>query len=410
MRAIQIIPFFAIFALFYGCTIEHAEEQIVATHANGVKKTSIWTYPDGEILKRNEWYNDGIKELEIPYKDSVPHGEFKRWTGFGDLVMVGEYRKGKRHGKWTSYFGGHFNKKTEAIRYYENDHPVGDWTGWHFNGEKAFEEHYSDNGDTVGVWERWYENGKLAERNSCHHLDSIGFIEEFYENGKRRQYTACSFGVFNGEHTEYTADEKNEPILRESYRNGILNGERILLYKREHWNDGVRDSVWRWEDDRGNLIRESEFTNGTGIAYGHCEDNLSALCAETSFVANVPGGSLDSLSRGTATSGATLWYRKKDHNLRYEEIWLNGEIAESRSFYPDSLGGKMASQGFWKNSKRDGIWRNWYKNGTLRDSLSFVDGEQVGEQFSYDSTGRMTIHKTTAGKKRPVIMHIPGTN
>jgi hypothetical protein len=25
-------------------------------------------YSDGEILKRNEWYSNGIKELEIPYK------------------------------------------------------------------------------------------------------------------------------------------------------------------------------------------------------------------------------------------------------------------------------------------------------------------------------------------------------
>ena len=55
--------------LFSGCTVERAQEQVLAEHANGAKKTSIWVYPDGEILKRNEWYTDGIKELEIPYKD-----------------------------------------------------------------------------------------------------------------------------------------------------------------------------------------------------------------------------------------------------------------------------------------------------------------------------------------------------
>ena len=92
---------------------------------------------------------------------------------------------------------------------------------------------------------------------------------------------------------------------------------------------------------------------------------------------------------GRAVKGATLWYYKKGHDLRYEEIWENGEIATSRSFYPDSLGGKLASEAFWKEGKRNGILRNWYKSGVLRDSLTFVNGERVGEQFSYDSTGKL---------------------
>jgi antitoxin component YwqK of YwqJK toxin-antitoxin module len=52
--------------------------------------------------------------------------------------------------------------------------------------------------------------------------------------------------------------------------------------------------------------------------------------------------------------------------------------------------------------------RNWYRSGVLMDSLTYVNGERVGEQFSYDSTGKLTIHKTEAGKNRPVIMHLLG--
>ena len=118
------LAFFALLCSFAGCTVERAEEQIIARHVNGVKKTSIWVYSDGTILKRNEWYNDGIKELEIPYKNNMPNGEFKRWTGFGDVAMIGSYKDGLRDGKWTSYYQ---NKKVEAIRYYKDDHPVGDW-------------------------------------------------------------------------------------------------------------------------------------------------------------------------------------------------------------------------------------------------------------------------------------------
>ena len=73
----------------------------------------------------------------------------------------------------------------------------------------------------------------------------------------------------------------------------------------------------------------------------------------------------------------------------------------------------MASKGFWivgpeGKDIRHGIWRNWYPNGVLRDSLTYVLGERIGDQFSYDSTGKLTIHKTENGKNRPVIMHILG--
>ena len=387
MRFLHFATFFCVFAFFCGCTVERAEEQVVERHANGVKKTSVWVYPDGEILKRNEWYNNGIKEFEIPYKDNVPHGEIKRWTGLGNVVMVGQYKKGKREGKWTSYYG-----------------------------DKAFEEHYNDKGDTVGVWKKWSKNGKIQEENSCHGGDSLGIIVEYYENGKRRHSTSCRYGVFNGPQITYAADEKNSWLVTEGYTDGVLNGPRefylpsedgLLPYRRERWKMGARDSVWRLDDGHLHLVIESEFVNGTGIGYGQCEYNYGMICAETSFVAGVPGGTLDSSAvLGRAVKGATLWYYKKGHDLRYEEIWENGEIAISRSFYPDSLGGKLASEAFWKEGKRNGILRNWYKSGVLRDSLTFVNGERVGEQFSYDSTGKLTIHKTEAGKNRPVIMHL----
>ena len=416
MKVCQLLVFLAFLCSFVGCTVERAEEQVIATHANGVKKTSVWVYPDGEILKRNEWYNDGIKELEIPYKDNVPHGEFKRWTGFGDVAMIGYYKKGLRDGKWTSYYVERLNsRKKEAERYYKDDHPVGDWEGWHYDGTKAFEEHYNEKGDSIGVWKKWSKSGKLLEENSCHGGDSAGTIVEYYDNGKRRHLTGCRYGVLHGPQITYAADEKNSWLVTEGYTNGVLDGARefylpsddgLRPYRREHWEKGVRDSIWRLDDGLLHLVIESEFVNGTGIGYGQCEDNYGMICAETSFVANVPGGTLDSSAiLGHTLKGATLWYYKKGHDLRYEEFWENGEIAVSRSFYPDSLGGKLASEAFWKEGKRNGILRNWYASGILRDSLSYVNGERVGEQFSYDSTGKLTIHKTEAGKNRPVIMH-----
>ena len=167
------------------------------------------------------------------------------------------------------------------------------------------------------------------------------------------------------------------------------------------------------------------------MAYGTCTNTSTLFCAETLFVRSaLPSGTLDSCTlshkdaykQNIGKFPATLRYIKAGHRLLYEEYWAYGDrqnynapyIRTSRSFYPDSMGGKMASEGFWQidsndhKPKRHGVWRNWYPSGILKDSLAYVNGERIGDQFSYDSTGRLTIHKTEHGKNRPVIMHLLG--
>lgn len=452
---LPFLPLLGTCGVLYGCTIEHAEEQVLEKHVNGTKKTSVWVYPDGEILKRNEWYDNGIKEFEIQYKNNVPHGKIKRWTVLGDVALNGEYKNGKREGTWTSYFVERLNsRRKEAVRHYKDDHPVGDWEGWHFNGNKAFEEHYDENGDTVGVWKKWYDNGVLAEENSCH--EEHGYIKRYGRNCKILEYFSCENGLLVGEWKKYyesygpadsSAGNCEQAQIKEE---GIADNDILFDPHTTYRADGSllkkimsdpfkgREKI-QWFDEQNNVVRESIFiteeTDGpvesSGITYGTCDTSSTLFCAETSFVRSAnPSGTLDSstlsfkdaykLSIGKYP--ASLRYIKAGHVLLYEEFWAYDDpptnygdpaLRVSRSFYPDSMGGGMASEGFWGNpnakgeSKRHGIWRNWYPNGILKDSLNYVNGERVGEQFGYDSTGKLTIHKTEAGKNRPVIMHLP---
>jgi len=456
MKFPYLLVFFALLCSLTSCTVERPEEQIIERHANGVKKTSIWIYPDGDIQKRNEWYNNGIKELEIPYKNGVPHGKFKRWTGFGDVALTGSYNKGLRNGKWTSYYA---NKKVEAIRFYKEDHPIGDWEGWHHNREKSFEEHYDDNGNPTGVWKKWHDNGVLSEEHTCHKVPAVknksgnldirtGYYKRFAKNCKILEYFSCTDGLKNGTYKFYyqtfdapdtTSEKCNQAALREE---GISEADSTLYPTANYRADGTfmkkiqfhptrGIEKIQWFDENNNVIRESVFTTSgkndsrkkTGISYGTCESSSTLFCAETSYVqSDLPNGILDSstLSDKDAyklnigKNPASLRYTKTGHTLLYEELWAADSSRPdavpqrlvSRSFYPDSTGGSIATLGYWKNGKRHGIWRNWYANGNLRDSLTFISGERIGDQFSYDSTGKLTIHKTEAGKNRPVIMHL----
>ena len=388
------IVILAIFSIFAGCTTEKAQEQVVSYHVNDLKKTSIWVFPDGEIAKQVEWHTNGIKKLEIPFKNNVPHGEFKEWTNHGDVVGTGYYKKGKKDGTWKSFY---YDKKLQAERYYKDDHPVGDWEGFHYNGNKAFEEHYDKKGDTIGVWKKWYPNGNIAEENNCHSKDSIGFVTFYSTDSIKSSEYQCLKGKYDGFAREYYPSGKI--MIEGRYKNGLIDGTWMFLkadgtpQKQEFWTKAQRDSLWVWFNTNGDTLKQSLFEKGTGVSYGTCHNgDTDFICAESTFVAGELSGK--------------VWYMKRDKRLRYEEIWLAGNIQESRSFYPDSVGGQMASEGFWKDGKREGIWRNWYANGVLMDSLTYKNGERHGEQFSYDSTGHVYMHRTEAGRNRPVIMHL----
>ncbi|MCF0216023.1 MAG: hypothetical protein HUK21_06075 [Fibrobacteraceae bacterium] len=393
MATYQKSLFFCIFALIFTGCLERAEEQVVAYHANGEKRTSVWVFTDGEIAKRVEWYGNGIKEMEIPYKDGVPHGSFKRWTDLGDVSNIGKYRYGKKNGKWTSYYS---NKKVEAKRYYKEDHPIGDWVGYFYNREKSFEEHFDNNGDTIGIWKRWHSNGKLIEENTCHSKNATGKITTYTIDGHLELTAECQYGKFHGKVQNFYPSGKLEATCQ--YSNGKRNGKCQIftangkLLRTEYWKMDIRDSLWVWYNGKDSTVQKNVFHNGAGTSYGPCPLDLGLICSESTFVDNKLDGK--------------TWYYKTGRILRFEEVWVKGVISESRSFYPDSMGGTMASEGFWKNGKREGAWRNWYPSGVLMDSLNFVDGERRGDQFGYDSTGKMVHHREEAGKKGPVIMHL----
>ena len=411
-------------------------EKITERYPGGDKRQSLWIYPDGTIKKENTWFINGIKETEVPYKGGLPHGHFRQWTHKGEVILEGDYENGKREGTWISRYP---DRKKRGERYYKGGLPVGDWYGAHPDGKPAFEEHYSERGDSIGVWKKWYKNGNLAEENSCFGKVEKGSLKKFRNDGTLEFEKECEHGVFNGRQVHYYSDGKKiqweeGPDVNYLGQPDADDRQRTFYYgngniqKREHhWSDGQRRGVWTWYDSEGNLFKESKIEYDTidlhniieikRIDYGVCGNIINdtlvqyIVCAESTFSSRTNEWKLH----------GTLWHYKQGHNLRYEEDWVNGSLKESRSYYIDSLdgnseGGILASQGFWnldsteQKDKRHGVWRNWYKNGVLKDSLTYVNGERVGEQFSFDSTGILTIHKTENGKNRPVIMHIPGVN
>lgn len=47
-----------------------------------------------------EWHGNGVKALECPFENDLPHGKSTAWRRDGSKIFVGEYRVGAMTGEW----------------------------------------------------------------------------------------------------------------------------------------------------------------------------------------------------------------------------------------------------------------------------------------------------------------------
>ena len=104
--------------------------------------------------KYMEWYDDGNKKCEGEYKDGKKEGKWTGWyenedeDGNGNKMYEWEYKDGKKEGKHLGWYE-RGNKKYEGE--YKDGKLEGKWIGWWENGNKEFEGEYKD-GEKVGKW------------------------------------------------------------------------------------------------------------------------------------------------------------------------------------------------------------------------------------------------------------------
>jgi antitoxin component YwqK of YwqJK toxin-antitoxin module len=116
----------------------------------------------------------------------------------------------------------------------------GKWTTWFENGTVRSEEYYS-NGTMTGTWKSVYDNGQTEFT-----IDFASGKAVFYtKSGVVSSEGLIANGmVHKGDWTGY-------------YENGTKN------YKGSYDNEGRKDGVWTWWDEKGNMTNGQTFKNGT---------------------------------------------------------------------------------------------------------------------------------------------------
>jgi len=97
-------------------------------------------------------------------------------------VYLGNLLKGKRDGKWVSYYD---NGQKKAEENYKDGVEFGIEFMWYENGQKWFEGNMKD-GKLDGLASRWYENGQ--KKSEITFKDGVidGLASQWYENGQKK--------------------------------------------------------------------------------------------------------------------------------------------------------------------------------------------------------------------------------
>jgi len=368
--------FLALFSLLL-ISCEPNRLEIVEVFDNNAPKEAYEISPSGEKKVFYSWYRNGIKAVEMPFKNGIPNGAYRKWSITGFIAESGYYKDSLREGKWTFF-------AKERIPYmqgsYENGLKQGKWTIFNESGKIIGEQFYR-NDSAVGTWKKFY-NDVLVEENSCHSTNQTGYFQSFSNEGKALIYQECRYGKLNGIFMSYYPGGSMRKIGR--FENGLRNGLWVeyfasgKLRKIEHWIASMRNGKWARFDETGKMLAKTEFIDGTGFF------------EDTSWQNNRIHGK--------------IYTKLREGEYLRVETYENGVKQSTADYLKDSA--RPLVLGFWKSGKKEGAWRIWYRNGVLKDSLNFKNGEPFGVQFHYDSAGRLYKKETVLGKNMPTLVEM----
>lgn len=77
-------------------------------------------------------------------------------------------------------------------------------------------------------------------------------------------------------------------------------------------------------------------------------------------------------------------FNRKDNTGLRQGYWvITGEMTGDREYAPKA----KIEEGYYKNDRREGVWKKYYPSGKLRSEINFVAGRPQGNYTTYYSNG-----------------------
>jgi antitoxin component YwqK of YwqJK toxin-antitoxin module len=172
---------------------------------------------------------------------------------------------------------------------------------------------------------------------------------------------------------------------------------------------GLKQGYWKKYYPNGNLMYKGFFRDDKPV--GEMKryfksGNLKAILVfnENSYYAKArvyyEDGTLASEGYYSDSEKDSIWkyYSYYDQKLKSSETYKNGvKQGFSYEYYPN---GNCFEKTEWKNNMKDGIWEQYFDDGSLRLKAAYTDGKLTGSFIAFYSNDRPMVEGHYENNKR----------
>jgi antitoxin component YwqK of YwqJK toxin-antitoxin module len=285
------------------------------------------------------------------------HGPWSQWDENGVLKGSGEFRYGRRHGKWVRWFNANEGKIISSPLYKQFSAP--------FAAEATF-----DNGKLHGVWSIYDSQGRLASEWQFDEGELHGKSVWYFPSGHKQREVDYQQGQIEGQLLEWAFEsepkQKNsrvqtrqEPEYKLVAKATYANGRRQAPHT-DYYSPGVKKA-------EGMYLFAKEITKTT---YDFWNGDIFTSVTGKEGVNQRHGQ-------------WTYWY--KDGGKQMEgEFDQDKPVGKHVWWYSN---GQKQAEGEFDAGLETGKWTWWHSNGQKMTEGEFVDGTQVGRWIRWNASG-----------------------
>jgi antitoxin component YwqK of YwqJK toxin-antitoxin module/Tfp pilus assembly protein PilF len=383
---------------------------------NGSKSTEGWLDDKGKLTgtKLSYFHNGKIETQETPYEDGLLTGtaisyyadgtirskktlkedrllKLECFDAKGNSLYAAEETNGLINSR--TYYGDGILESEGTLKDGELD---GKWTYYNPQGGISQELRYQ-NGFQSGKQIRYHENGVIKQEYSCDSNLIIGIFTEYYSTGHR--YVTGMYDR-NGRTGEWTSWFNNDSLLTKLfYAENIRVGRQFFfspsgkMSTEEFFNDEGKSVRLKRYDISGHVRQDQKYEYDSVLFIEHYPSGV--LRGKKMMVNNTPHGVVETyLPNGKLQSQKTYLYGLADG---MEKRWdYNGKLILE---IPYAMGvrdglmkgyrdGKLWYTDKYEYGQSQGNYTEYYGNGRVQRSLSYVDDQKEGisDYYAPDSS------------------------
>ncbi len=325
------------------------------------------------------YYENGILKSEGNRRNFELDSLWRFYNEQGEPMLDIFYRNGKKNGIKTTYLDKEIVKEN-----FVNDVKEG-WTRYYLPDgtlkleipfvkglEQGIGKEYSADGNIITITE--YKRGFITDRMKVNRRDKNNLKQgtwvTFYPNGRIKQEGTYKNDRKNGYFKDYT--ENGDLIKVVKYVDDMAQPDAAEIQKLQVQNEYYPDGKIRVTTMYRNGIPE-------GVKREFAPDGQIVKSEE--YHNGIVIGEGIVLEDGSRDGPWKEFY--SDGSLRAEGRYENGKrIGEWKFFHPD---GKIEQTGkYTKSGKPDGTWKWYYDNGQLLREETYYNGLRDGLSEEYD--------------------------